>query len=78
MNWAAMTTSESITVTLPRSAVGDVLASSNSLLDHMHDLLEKNTEGSLDPLEREELERLVEMAQFGQILSTAIKGQVAP
>ncbi len=69
---------ETITVTLPRSAVGDVLALSNSLLERMHDLLEQNTDGSLNPLEREELKTLVEMAQFGQVLSIAIQGKPVP
>jgi hypothetical protein len=35
----------------------------------MHDLLERNTEGTLGPGERAELETLVQMAQFAQILA---------
>jgi hypothetical protein len=30
----------------------------------MHDLLERNSEGQISPLEREQLESLVEMAEF--------------
>ncbi len=66
------TVSESVTVTLPRTAVGGVLSLSKALLDHMHELLERNTDGALSPFEREELEALVEMAQFGQVFSTAL------
>jgi hypothetical protein len=40
----------------------------------MHALLERNTEGTLNATEREELETLVEMAQFAQILAMAVQG----
>jgi hypothetical protein len=72
------TASDSVTVTLPRTAVGGMLSLSKALLDHMHELLERNTEGALSPVEREELETLVEMAQFGQVLTTAIQAQAKP
>jgi len=65
-------TAESVTLTVPRSAVSDVLSLSAALLDRMHDLLERNTEGTLSPDEREALETLVQMAQFGQIVSMAL------
>lgn len=39
----------------------------------MHDLLERNADGALSPLEREQLETLVEMAQFGQLISSALE-----
>jgi preprotein translocase subunit SecB len=70
--------SESVTVTLPRTAVGGVLALSKALLDRMHELLEQNANGSLSPFERQNLEALVEMAQFSQIFSTAIQTQTKP
>jgi hypothetical protein len=70
--------SESITFTLPRSSVGDVLTLSASLLDRMHDLLERNTDNALPAVEREELEILVQMAQFGQIVSMALQSQPNP
>ena len=69
---------ESVTVTLPRSAVGGVLSLSKALLDQMHKLLERNTDGNLSPVEREELEKLVEMAQFGQLISMALQTQAQP
>jgi hypothetical protein len=69
---------ESVTVTLPRSAVGDVLALSDALTDRMHELLERNTDGNLTAVERAELETLVKVSQFGQILSMALKAAVQP
>ena len=39
----------------------------------MHELLERNTDGQLSSPERAKLETLVKMAQFGQILSMALK-----
>jgi hypothetical protein len=69
---------ESVTVTLPRSVVGDVLALSDTLTDRMHELLERNTDGQLTPVERAELETLVKVSQFGQILSMALKAAAQP
>ncbi len=64
---------EAVTFTLPRSALRDVVALSATLLDRMHGLLERNTEGTLSAVEREELDTLVQMAQFEQIVSTALQ-----
>ena len=47
-------------------------------LDRLHALLERNTDGGLSPVERSELETLVQMAQFGQILSMALRGASTP
>ena len=66
------TTAETVTLTLPRSAIPDVIQLSESLLDRMHGLLERNTDGALSTIEREELDTLVKMAQFGQIVSMAL------
>ncbi len=38
----------------------------------MHDLLERNTDGALSGTERAELETLVQMAHFGQLLAAAL------
>lgn len=64
---------EAITLTLPRSAVPDVVSLSTTLLNRMHALLERNTDGNLSAVEREELDTLVQMAQFGQIVSMALQ-----
>lgn len=66
------TPADAITLTVPRSAVPDFRALSGSLLDRMHELLERNTDGTLDAVEREQLETLVEMAQFSQLVSSAL------
>ena len=46
---------------------------SDTLRDRMHELLERNTNGSLSPTERFELETLTQMAQFSQILAMALQ-----
>jgi hypothetical protein len=70
--------SDDITLTLPRSVVPDVVSLSDALTDRMHALLERNTDGTLSLVERTELETLVQMAQFGQILSMALRGAGGP
>ena len=62
---------EAITLTFPRSVMGDFTSISKSLVDRMHELLEQNTDAPLVGLEREELETLVRMAQFSQIVAVA-------
>ena len=71
-------TAESVTVTLPRSAVGGLLALSDALTDRMHELLERNTDANLTAIDRAELETLVKVSQFGQILSMALKAATRP
>ncbi len=60
-----------VTITLPRSIMPELPSFAKALNDRMHDLLERNTEGTLSESERAELESLVQMAQFAQILSMA-------
>ena len=60
-----------VTITLPRSIVAELPTFAGALNDRMHALLERNTEGTLTDTERLELETLVEMAQFAQVLATA-------
>lgn len=62
---------DTIVLTIPRAIVPELPALSRSLTDRMHALLERNTEGTLAAAEREELETLVQMAQFAQILAMA-------
>ena len=66
---------DTLTLTVPRSAVGDIISISDSLLDRMHEMLERNTNGELSQPEREQLETLVQMAQFGQLISMALRGK---
>ena len=51
----------------------DVLTLSDALTERMHELLERNTDGTLSATERAELETLVHMAQFSQMVATAIR-----
>ncbi len=60
-----------ITVTLPRSAVGGILELSTELTDRMHALLERNTDGDLTAVEKAQLETLVQIAHFSQMVSMA-------
>jgi len=41
----------------------------------MHELLERNTEGTLTPIERQEVETLVEMAQFSQLVALSLQNK---
>jgi hypothetical protein len=65
---------ETLVLTLPRSLVPELPTLSRSLNDRLHALLERNTDGALTKVEREELETLVQMAQFAQILVMAAQG----
>jgi hypothetical protein len=66
-----------ITVSIPRGLLSDIVQLSAELTDRMHDLLERNTDGKLAANERAELETLVRMAEFGQVVSMAIGSQKA-
>jgi hypothetical protein len=58
-----------ITLTIPEHIARELPQVSAEINDRMHELLERNTDGTLSALERRELETLVRMAHFGQILS---------
>jgi hypothetical protein len=63
---------DTVTLTLPRSTVGGILDLSAELIDRMHALLERNTDGELSAVEKLQLDTLVRMAHFGQIMSMAV------
>lgn len=65
---------DSLSLTIPRALARELPALSDELNDRMHELLERNTDGELSPVERAELETLVRMAQFAQMLSMAVSG----
>ena len=65
---------DTVILTFPRAIVSELPTLSRSLTDRMHILLERNTEGVLSTEEREELETLVEMAQFAQLVAMAAQG----
>jgi hypothetical protein len=68
---------ESVTFTIPRAIVPELPSLSQGLTDRMHRQLERNTQGAISAIEREELETLVKMAQFAQILAMAARGTSA-
>ena len=64
-----------ITFCVPRTVLSELVHLSAELTDRMHALLERNTDGQLAATEREELETLVRIAQFGQIVSSALRSR---
>ena len=64
---------EFVSLRVPRSAIPEIPGLANELVDRMHNLLERNTDGELTAIERQELETLVRMAQFAQILALISK-----
>jgi hypothetical protein len=71
-------TQDPVTISVPKSILADVVRLSDELLDQMHELLERNTDGTLSTSERAELDRLVRIAQFGQIASLALQSAGKP
>lgn len=65
---------DTLVLTIPRSVASELPALSRSLVDRMHALLERNTDGALGATEREEVATLVEMAQFAELLAAAASG----
>lgn len=63
--------SESFTLTFPWQVAKQMPTIASELNTRMHELLERNTEGALSFIERRELETLIHMAEFAQILSMA-------
>ena len=64
---------EEVTLRLPRESLMELTQLSAPLNDRMHALLERNTDDLLSKEEKDELERLVEMAHFGQILALSLQ-----
>lgn len=62
-----------VTLTLPAGLANALPAMAQRLVDRMHELLERNTDGQLSLHERDELESLVDMAQFAQVFATAVQ-----
>ena len=67
-----------ITFSVPRTVLTDIVQLSEELTDRMHELLERNTDGQLNSTEKAELETLVRVAEFGQIVSLALQSQARP
>ena len=67
-----------ITFSVPRAVLSDISHLSHKFNDRMHELLERNTDGALTPQESAELQNLVRMAEFGQIVDAALQVPSAP
>ena len=67
-----------VTFSIPRTVLSDIVRLTDELTDRMHSLLERNTDGQLAPSEKAELETLVRMAEFGQIVSLALRAPGTP
>jgi hypothetical protein len=67
-----------VTVSVSRTVLAGIVELSAELADRMHQLLERNTDGQLGATEKAELETLVRMAEFGQIVSMALQPQRVP
>lgn len=67
-----------VTLSVPRAVLSGIVSLSAELTDRMHELLERNTNGELNAIEKAELESLVRMAQFGQIVSMALECKGSP
>ncbi len=64
--------SDTVSIKLPRKVAATIVHHSPAVVDWMHHLLERNTDGLLNPTERAELEALVELAQVKQLLALAL------
>ncbi len=61
------------TVAIPRSILAGLAGVSASFTERMHELLGKNTEGTISNGEKRELEVLVRVAQLDQIVTLALQ-----
>ena len=68
-------TNEDVTVTLPMTAVQDLLCLFQGLTERTRDLLTRNVASSLTAIERSDLEMLVRSTEIGRILSMSLHGQ---
>lgn len=66
-------TADPIIISVPRAVLSDMSHMPSDLLDRMHELLERNTDGTLNPTESAELKAIVRMAQLSEIASLALQ-----
>jgi len=67
------TQGDNITITVPRPVLTGLAGVSASFTNRLHELLEKNTEGTIDAGERRELDLLVRVAQVDQVVTLALQ-----
>ena len=64
---------DTVTVAVPRRVLSDIFTLAAELTDRTHPLLERNANGALSDIEKSELDALVRIAQFGQIVWMAMQ-----
>jgi hypothetical protein len=69
---------DTVSFTLSRKVAADIVHCSSHLADRLHHLLERNTDGLLNPTEQAELEALADLAQVKQLLAMALGEPGAP
>ena len=68
-----------ISLAFPRTLIPDVVELSGDMISRMHDLLERNANEELSVNEQEDLQTLVQMAQFSQVIALSLQaGKVVP
>ena len=67
------TQDDNITITIPRPVLAGLSGISASFTNRMHELLEKNSEGTISAGERRDLELLVRVAQLDQVVTLALQ-----
>ena len=61
------------TITLPRPLLEGLSGISASFTERMHELLEKNSDGTISANEKRELEVLVRVAKLDQVVTLALQ-----
>ena len=69
---------DTVSLTMTRKMAANLVNGSPRLADRMHLLLERNTDGLLNPTEQAELESLIDVAQVKQLIALAIGHPVTP
>lgn len=64
--------SDPVRLTVPRGVLTELQSLTPEFTDRLHHLLERNTDNSLSPAELKELQYLVRISQFSQIVSMAL------
>jgi hypothetical protein len=67
-----------VTFSVPRGLLSDIAQLANDLKNRMHELPERNADGKLGATEKSELESLVRMAGFRQIVTAALSSPKTP
>ena len=67
-----------VTISLPREVWKEISHASPEMIERLHVLLERNTDGRLTSTERAELRVLIRIAEVCQIISQALQTKRVP